>query len=55
MGTVAAPPYDALMATPTTFPVVTGDPEADELNVRDPLALLTGMLLGQQMNSTCTD
>jgi hypothetical protein len=39
------------MATVPTFPV-TGDPEADELNVRDPLALLTGMLLDQHIQST---
>jgi hypothetical protein len=31
---------------------ITGDPEADELNVRDPLALLTGMLLDQHIQST---
>ena len=31
-----------------TFPV-TGDPEADRLLVEDPLALLLGMLLDQQV------
>jgi uncharacterized HhH-GPD family protein len=36
------------MATVPTLPI-TGDPQADELNVRDPLALLTGMLLDQQI------
>lgn len=36
------------MATVPTLPI-TGDPAADELNVRDPLALLTGMLLDQQI------
>jgi hypothetical protein len=39
------------MATVPTLPI-TGDPDADELNVRDPLALLTGMLLDQQIHST---
>lgn len=32
----------------TTFPI-TGDPDADALLVRDPLALLIGMLLDQQV------
>lgn len=36
------------MATPSTLPV-TGDPQADELLVTDPLALLIGMLLDQQV------
>ena len=39
------------MATVPTLPI-TGDPAADDLNVRDPLALLTGMLLDQHMQST---
>jgi uncharacterized HhH-GPD family protein len=33
---------------PVTFPI-TGDPESDELLVTDPLALLLGMLLDQQV------
>ena len=28
---------------------ITGNPEADALNVRDPLALLIGMVLDQQI------
>src|SRR5688572_25223457 len=36
------------MATVPTLPI-TGDPEADGLNERDPLALLMGMLLDQQI------
>src|SRR5712692_10603521 len=34
--------------TPATIPI-TGDPAADELLVTDPLALLVGMLLDQQV------
>jgi hypothetical protein len=39
---------------PIVLPI-TGDPEADELNVRDPLALLTGMLLDQHLQSTSSE
>lgn len=40
-------PYAAPMA-PVTFPI-TGDPAADQLLIDDPLALLIGMLLDQQV------
>ena len=38
-----------LLAMPTAVFPVTGDPEADELLVTDPFALLVGMLLDQQV------
>jgi len=39
----------ATMANPPTLPF-TGDPEADALNARDPLALLIGFALDQQVS-----
>ncbi len=39
----------ATMANPPTLPF-TGDPEADALNARDPLALLIGFVLDQQVS-----
>jgi uncharacterized HhH-GPD family protein len=40
--------YHAAMTTPTTLPF-TGDPEADRLLAEDPLALLIGFALDQQV------